>query len=102
MLTLKIPDWKDIVPFAFYLNPVEKSIKELRELVQSMKDKGPLHIKYVLEENEELQNKCIQMVNNDYIAQWLLGDELKQDQFRFFYDAANVIYESAAKSKLLE
>lgn len=53
--TLKIPDWKEIIPFAYYLNPLEKSIKDCRDLIQKMKDQGPLHISYVLEDNEDLQ-----------------------------------------------
>ena len=41
------------------------------------------------------------MVKQDGIAQWLVGDELKQDQFRFFYDTTKIIYDSALQSKLL-
>jgi hypothetical protein len=35
------------------------------------------------------------MVKQDGTAQWLVGDELKQDQFRFFYDTTKIIYDSA-------
>jgi len=31
-----------------------------------------------------------------------VGDELKQDQFRFFYDTAKIIFDSALRDKLLE
>jgi hypothetical protein len=46
---------------------------------------GPLHCKYVIEDNVELQEKTIAMVQKDNVAQWLAGDELKQDQFKFIY-----------------
>jgi hypothetical protein len=42
------------------------------------------------------------MVKCDYLAQWLVGDELKQDQFRFFYDTTDIIYKSALRDKLIE
>jgi|TARA_B110000503_G_C6922432_1_gene319261 hypothetical protein len=41
------------------------------------------------------------MVRQDGTAQWLVGDELKQDQFRFFYDTTKIIYDSAVQNKLL-
>ena len=41
------------------------------------------------------------MVKQDGTAQWLVGDELKQDQFRFFYDTSKIIYDSAVQNKLL-
>lgn len=41
------------------------------------------------------------MVNKDQIAQWLAGDELKQDQFKFFHEVVKVIYDSALRDQLL-
>ena len=41
------------------------------------------------------------MVRQDGTAQWLVGDELKQDQFKFFYDTTKIIYDSAVQNKLL-
>lgn len=35
------------------------------------------------------------MVNKDTIAQMLMGNELKQDQFEFFYNSVKVIFDSA-------
>jgi hypothetical protein len=35
------------------------------------------------------------MVKKDLTAQWLVGDELKQDQFRFFYDTTKIVFDSA-------
>ena len=66
-----------------------------------MEKDGVLRIKYVIENNKQLQTDTIDMVKTDYIAQWLVGDELKQDQFRFIYDTAKIIYDSALQGKLL-
>lgn len=44
-----------------------------------MDKEGPLHCKYIIEDNKELQDKTIVMVQKDLTAQWLAGDELKQD-----------------------
>jgi hypothetical protein len=41
------------------------------------------------------------MVKQDGTAQWLLGNELKQDQFKFMYDTTKIIYDSALQGKLL-
>jgi len=41
------------------------------------------------------------MVKQDGIVQWLIADELKQDQFKFFYETVKVLYESAVRDKLL-
>lgn len=41
------------------------------------------------------------MVKSDGIAQWLMGDHLKQDQFKFFYNTMKIIYDSALKEKLV-
>lgn len=41
------------------------------------------------------------LVNCDNTVQWLMGDELKQDQFKFLYDTINIIYESALRGRLL-
>lgn len=40
-------------------------------------------------------------MKRDLVAQWLVGDELKQDQFKFFYDTVKIIYDTALKDKLL-
>ena len=41
------------------------------------------------------------MVRKDFISQWLMGDELKQDQFKFFYDTVKIVYDSALRDLLL-
>ena len=57
--------------------------------------------KYIIEKNEDLQKQTIEMVKRDLTAQWLMGDELKQDQFKFFYDTVKIIYDCALRDKLL-
>ena len=67
-----------------------------------MEKDGHLLIKYIIENNKQLQLDTIDMVKQDGTAQWLVGDELKQDQFRFFYDTTKIIYDSALQEKLLK
>ncbi len=62
---------------------------------------GPIHCKYIIEDNTELQDKTILMVKRDIDAQWLAGDELKQDQFKFMYSVMKIIYDSALRDALL-
>lgn len=66
-----------------------------------MDELGHLRRKYIIENNTELLNEVKDMVHKDLIVQWLVGDELKQDQFKFFYDTVKIVYESALRDKLL-
>ena len=59
-------------------------------------------MKYVVEDNDELKLQTIEVIKKDNIAQWLMGDELKQDQFKFLYYTIKIIYDSALRNKLLE
>ena len=99
---LKIEKWQMIPPFKYYLMPLMKSIEKLRKNLLQMEKDGVLMIKYVIEDNKELQDDTIDMIKQDGIVQWLVGDELKQDQFRFMYDTAKIIYDSALQGKLLQ
>jgi len=101
MSVLKIPNWKTITPFAYYLNPLNDSITVVRKTLLKMNEDGPLRIKYIIEENKQLQDECTVMVKKDYLAQWLVGDHLKQDQFKFIFDTTKIIYDSALRDKLL-
>ena len=40
---------------------------------------GALFTKYIVENNLELKNDVKDMIKKDVKAQWLVGDELKQD-----------------------
>lgn len=101
METLKIRNWKNIVPFHFYLQPLEDTTKSVREELLEMHDRGPLFIKYYIEENDELRNRTESMLKKDRQAQLLMGDELRQDQFKFFFDTTCIIYDSALCTKLV-
>ena len=50
---------------------------------------------YVIENNKDLADDIDAMVRLDMGAQLLMGDELKQDQFEFFYNTVKIIYDSA-------
>ena len=52
--TLKITGWKETVPFAYYLNPLDESITIVRKTLLDMHKKGHLLIRYVVENNTEL------------------------------------------------
>lgn len=41
------------------------------------------------------------LVKKDQLVQWLVGDELKQDQFSFIFETINIIYNSALRDKFL-
>lgn len=41
------------------------------------------------------------MITQDNKVQWLVSDELKQDQFKFIYDTSKIIYDSAVRDKML-
>ena len=52
--TLKIENWKEIVPFRTYLHPLLDSLTSVREELLEMNKRGHLLIKYIVEENKEL------------------------------------------------
>ena len=79
LLTLKTPSWKEIPPLSFYLRPLQEAMTDVRKCLWDMNKEGILHCKYIVEDNEDLQKKTIEMVKRDLTAQWLAGDELKQD-----------------------
>ena len=101
--TLKINNWRQIPPFNFYLDPLDKQIKATRKRLLDMKMKpmGHLYMDYRIENNEALLKDIKDMIAKDVIAQYLVGDPLKQDQFKFFYETAKIIYDSALQSKFL-
>lgn len=101
LMLLQTPKWKEEVPLAFYLTPLQDTLKDVRECLLKMHQEGPLHCKYIIENNEELMKKTCEMVKKDVTAQWLAGDELKQDQFKFIYATMRVMYMSALKPMLL-
>jgi hypothetical protein len=75
----KIDNWEKIVPFWYFITPLHNSITKVRKALLDMNTAGVLFIKYIIEDNEGLKKDVIDMVKKDIIAQWLMGDELKQD-----------------------
>jgi len=98
---LKTEDWRKTPPLAFYFMPLHLAIVDVRKHLLHMNELGILRCKYIIEHNEELQKKTMHMVKMDLTAQWLAGDELKQDQFKFMYKVIKIIYDSALKDFLL-
>jgi hypothetical protein len=49
MKTLKIENWEKIVPFRQYLDPLDKALSEVRNILLTMEEKKHLHIKYIIE-----------------------------------------------------
>jgi len=74
---LKTENWREIPPLAFYFTPLHDAIVDVRSWLIKMNKDGHLLIKYIIEDNTELQEKIIKMVSEDVTAQWLAGDELK-------------------------
>lgn len=75
----KIPNWLTIKPFWYFVTPLNNSITKVRKDLLKMHSDGVLMIKYIVEENAELKKDVIDMVKNDVITQWLMGDDSKQD-----------------------
>ncbi len=79
LLLLQTPGWREETPLAFYLTPLQDTLKDVRDCLLKMHAEGPLHCKYIIENNEDLMKKTCEMVKKDVTAQWLAGDDLKQD-----------------------
>lgn len=102
MLTvLKTKEWNKCPPLAFYFQPLLDALTDTRQWLLKMNEDGILRCKYVVEDNTELMEKTIATVQKDLTAQWLAGDELKRDQFKFIYDVIKIIYDSALRDLLL-
>lgn len=77
---LKLDNWEENVPMAFYLTPLKVSIKTVRDELIVMRKKGQNRCKYYIEDNQPMHEYIIDMVKKDVTAQWLMGDKLKNDQ----------------------
>lgn len=99
--TLKIKDWRNIPPLEYYLAPLANKLHAVRTELLKMRELGPDRCKYILEDNTELQTRIIDMVAQDNVVQWLAGNPLKQDQFKFIYNVGDIIFKSALKDNFL-
>jgi hypothetical protein len=59
---MKIEGWEHSPPLAFYLTPLRNALRDTRDCMLKMDKEGPLHCKYIIEDNSELQDKTILMV----------------------------------------
>jgi hypothetical protein len=99
---LKIENWREIKPFHFYLQPLLNALNGVIEELLRMRKAGILRSKYFIENNEELQARIIKMVDCDIIAQWLVGDALKQNQLHFLYGVQSTLYSTAARTLMVD
>ena len=67
-----------------------------------MRKAGTLKSRYFIEHNEVLSEKIVTMVELDMVAQWLMGNELKQVQLNFLYGVHKVLYETAARTYMVD
>ena len=94
---LDIPKWREIPPFAFYLQPMQDFFDDLVNELRGMNKAGPLHCSYYVEKNYQMSVKIMRLVQEYNVVAWLVGDELKRDQFRFIYEIHDKIFNSALK-----
>lgn len=65
---LLTPNWSQETQLSFYLTPLKNAVTDVRDLLLKMFAEGPLHQRYVIELNEDLLKKAIDMVKRDNIA----------------------------------
>ena len=65
---LKLPQWEEKPPMAFYLTPLKESIARVRDDLLEMRNLGPNRSKYFIEDNEKLHTDVIAMVSADVTA----------------------------------
>ena len=99
--TLKIHNWRNIPPYNFYLTPLHNDLEKVRGELADMHKKGPLFMAYIIENNKDLRDKINDMLKSDQKAQLLVGNTLKQDQFKFLYDTMKIIYDSVLRVQLI-
>lgn len=100
--TLKIENWHNIHPFFFFLSPLQTALDDVINELLAMKKAGVLKSRYFIEHNEVLSEKIVTMVELDMVAQWLLGNELKQVQLNFLYGVHKTLYETAARTYMVD
>jgi len=65
---LKTQGWKESPPLAYYFNPLNDALRDVRDHLLKMNADGILRCKYIIEDNEELMAKVITMVQKDMTA----------------------------------
>lgn len=99
---LKIDNWKNIKPFAYYLETLNDNLSKVIEEMLAMRKAGVLRARYSMPLNYELKALLREMVESDKVVQWLMGDTLKQDQFRFLYEVQKVIFNTCLKNVMID
>ena len=65
--------------------------------LKKMNRNGPLRCSYYVERNYQMSVKIMRLVQEYNVVAWLVGDELKRDQFKFIYEIHDKIFNSALK-----
>jgi hypothetical protein len=68
LAVLKTENWELNPALNFYMTPLKNSVKDCRDWMLKMESDGPLRIKYIVENNKELQDKTIFMLKQDFNA----------------------------------
>ena len=98
---LETPNWRDIPPFRFYIEPLKVAFDELIKVLRHMQELGPLRMSYYVERNTEMTKKIYTLIDQYTIVKELAGDDLKRDQFKFMYNIHEIVYSSALKNDYL-
>lgn len=97
-----IDGWKDCPPLYFYINRLKMAFDKTTKTLLEMHKKGPLRCHYFIERNTELQTDVIAMTKQFVVSNWLAGDALKQDQFKFIYKIHDIVFGSSLKDTYLD
>lgn len=99
---LKTDDWQNIKPYHFYLETLNDNLKKVIEELLQMRKAGVLRARYSMPLNGDMKALIFNMVESDKVVQWLMGDKLKQDQFRFLYEVCKVIFDTCLKDVMID
>lgn len=102
LAVLKTPDWQNIVPFHYYMQPLRNRLDEVIACLNAMRKAGPLRCKYIVENNNELYEKTVAMVKADNIMQWVAANDLKRDQLNFMYTVMKRMFDSPLRAMLVD
>lgn len=102
LFLLDIKDWHSCPPLFFYLHKLENTFNKTTKTLLEMHKKGPLRCHYFIERNTQLQTDVIAMTKQFVVSNWLAGDALKQDQFKFIYKIHEIVFGSALKDTYLD
>lgn len=99
--TIRIENWPNIHPLAYYMTPLKDAFDTVVKEMLEMHKLGPLRCKYIVEMNHEMREKVLALIGHDVTVQWLAGDSVKIDQFKFIYEVHKIIYDCGLRDLYL-